>query len=157
MRPQREPKGSVPPDSLLETAAPLEMWRRATKQAQRSVFRRHRVGAVLFRGNTILSNGCSHDSDLAGELRSVHAERHALQGLWNIWRGTRDIDCLVVTLTRSDNFAQVSKPCASCAQLLLASDIRNVIYAERTNDGSWTVRNLPVEFLNNCKSPRLSS
>jgi tRNA(Arg) A34 adenosine deaminase TadA len=154
--PKSEPRGSVPPRELLEEAAPIALWDAAIKQATRSTHSRHRTGAIIYDpvDSTVVGRGCSHNPDKSPwiETRSVHAERHALWSLPPDFPWT--YGCIVVTLTRTNNFAQVSKPCASCASLLRSYDIDHCIYAERANDASWTVQRLPVHLLTNCKPPR---
>jgi hypothetical protein len=66
------------------------------------------------------------------------------------------IEAMVVTLTRSDNFAQVSKPCAVCGPMLAAVGVQTVVCAERANDGSWLAQRLPTALLMDLKAPRLA-
>jgi hypothetical protein len=53
---------------------------------------------------------------------------------------------IVVTLTKVNNFANNSRPCADCARALQAKGI-SVTYAERTNDGGWAIRYVPFDLL----------
>lgn len=152
-----EPKGSVPPRELLEAVAPIALWDAAVKQATRSTHSRHRTGAIIYDpdDSSVVGRGCSHyDAVPRMDTRSVHAERHALWDLPPEGEYPWTYGCIIVTLTRTNNFARVSKPCASCASILRLYDIDHCIYAERTNDGSWGVQRLPVHLLTNCKTPR---
>lgn len=137
-----------PSDALLEYYAPLYAWELAEKQARRSQIRRHRTGAVIFAGNGfILSKGCSHSHSGGLSVRSVHAEMHALGKLpKGHFNGER---CLVVSLTRCDNYATSSRPCVRCAQALKRKGVLVVIYAEKANDGTWCVNGrTPQDLLN---------
>lgn len=132
-----------PSDDLLKQYAPLEDWEEAIKQAKRSTFRRHRTGAVIIdnRG-TIRGRGCSHKRD----GNSIHAEQHALDSYHSGYHNLAGHFCIVVTLTKVDNFAGCSRPCYDCAHTLQANFLR-VIYAEQTNDGGWAIQNVPFDLL----------
>jgi cytidine deaminase len=152
----KEHKGSIPPRELLESVAPGALWDAAIKQATRSPHQRFRTGAVLFDPDDylIVGRGCSHDGTAPVETLSIHAERHALMRMGPIH--AEGMDCMIVTLTRNNNFTQVSKPCASCASFMTAYGVRHCVFAERANDGSWSVLRTPVGLLRNLKVPRLA-
>src|SRR3954462_10019469 len=115
-----------PSDDLLKQYAPLEDWEEAIKQAKRSTFKRHRTGAVIIdsRG-TIRGKGCSHKRD-GFRANSVHAEQHAIGSFYYKQYGALPSFCIVVTLTKVDNFASCSRPCHDCAISLQTNGL-NVI------------------------------
>ena len=126
---------NIPSTSLLEIAAPIHIWEEAIKQAKRSVHKRHRTGAVIFKGDKILSKGCAHTHNGGLAIHSIHAEHHALQNF-------RDTDLsaniCIVTITKTGNFARSSRPCHACSALL-EKNLNRVVYCEMTNDGQWVV------------------
>lgn len=108
-------------------------------QALRSPNKRHRTGAVIFGvDERVLSKGTAYPVE-ALAIRSIHAERDALSR----WQDKNYGTCLIVTLTKVGNFAQVSRPCFSCADALDQRGLNWVIFAEKANDGSWAVRREP--------------
>lgn len=133
-----------PSDDLLKQYAPLEDWEEAVKQAKRSTFKRHRTGAVIidYRG-TLRGRGCSHKRD-GYKANSMHAEQHAISSFHDA--PSIKCFCIVVTLTRVDNFASCSRPCYDCAYSLQNNGL-HVIYAEQTNDGGWAIRDTPFDRL----------
>ena len=141
--------GRMPPTELLETVAPIPIWWAAMAQALRSPNRRHRTGAVIFEDGKVLAKGTAYPvEDL--KVRSVHAERDAIA----YWQDKNHGECLIVTLTRVGNFAQVSRPCIGCADALDQRGIEWVVFAEKANDGSWVVRREPPCDLLNGKPTR---
>lgn len=123
----------------MDQYAPLSIWDEAVKQAQRSTHNRHRTGAVICTfGGLIKARGCSHKHNGGLKINSIHAERHALRN-YHEWAMPRD--CIIVTLTRVGNFANCSRPCVECASALQGRNLR-AIYAERTNDGGWAIRDV---------------
>ena len=134
---------NLPSTSLLEVAAPIHIWEEAAKQAERSCHHRHRTGAVIFKGDKILSKGCSHKHNGGLAINSIHAEHHALQSF-------RDTDLsaniCVVTITKVGNFARSSRPCHACSSLL-EKHLNRVVYCEMTNDGHWIVNDVRTDDL----------
>jgi deoxycytidylate deaminase len=137
---------NIPNTGLLTEVAPLAIWEEASKQARRSTHMRHRTGAVIFKNGKrpeVFAKGCSHNHDGGMAIASVHAEHDAITNL------PRDFDAdtiCIVTLTRAGNFAKNSRPCLSCARQLTGI-VRNVIYCEVDNDGSWLVNSETIESL----------
>ena len=133
-----------PNNNILIQHAPLEFWRQAEKQANRSVFKLFKTGAVIFdkKGN-ILSKGCSHPAHGIPPRPSVHSEQDAIRKAGNVEGAT----CLIVTINKTGNYACSSKPCAFCTHILFNAGVENVIYAERSNDGEWSVNNELVSNL----------
>jgi deoxycytidylate deaminase len=125
-----------PPDALLAQNAPLHVWRHAEKQAARSPHRRHRTGAVIFdERQGIVSKGCAHPHDGSKRTFSTHAEIHAI-GQMKAWGQAEYM--VIVTLTKTDNYASTSRPCRNCNRNLIGR-VNVVMYAERTTDGDWAI------------------
>lgn len=132
-----------PSDEHLSQYAPLEIWEEAVKQALRSPHMRHRTGAVIYNHRGIRAKGCSYKHNGSLRVNSIHAERHALSHLpKDYYLGV----CLIVTLTRVNNFANCSRPCSDCAHALM-DRMCGVIYAERTNDGGWAITETSADLL----------
>jgi deoxycytidylate deaminase len=139
-----------PTADILMEHAPLSAWKAAEKQALRSTYKLFKTGAVLLdkRGN-VVSKGCSHPRHGHPPRPSMHAEQHALSGILN----PTGMTCLIVTINKSGNYACSSKPCAFCTHILNKAGIERVIYAERTNDGEWSVNNETVSSLTSRLDP----
>ena len=137
------------PDEILLAAAPASIWEAAIKQAERSSHKRFRTGAVIYYGMgrhadvTIYSQGTSHFHNGGENIRSIHAELHAIRQLPRSYGGAK---CIVVTLTKSGNFAQNSRPCHDCA-MRLNKHVWSVLYPERCNDGNWVVQSCSMHDL----------
>ena len=133
-----------PPNKLLSEYANLDVWDLAEKQAYRSPFKLFKTGAVLLNGKgSVVSKGCSHVREHGSPRPSIHAEAHALYDTLN----TAGLTCLIVTINKSGNWACSSKPCAYCTHVMNKAGIERVIYAERTNDGEWSVNVERIEHL----------
>ncbi len=122
---------------------PESIWEQAEQQAERSTLRRFRTGAILVDGQRVVGRGCSHITSRKLARQSVHAEQHALSGVYD----TDGLTCVIVTLNRSGNWAWSSKPCAFCTHLMYNAGIERVIYGERDNTGSWTINAEDLESL----------
>jgi len=133
-----------PTPNILTKYAPLSAWTVAEKQASRSPFKLFKTGAVLLdnRGN-IVSRGCSHMREASVPRNSVHAEQHTLMGIGD----ATGLSCLIVTINKSGNWAGCSKCCSFCTHILHKAGVKQVIYAERSNDGEWTVNVESLESL----------
>jgi cytidine deaminase len=111
----------------------------------RSPHNRHRTGCVIRFQGEIIAKGCSYKHDGFLKVNSIHAERHALSHM-GIHTYAGFANAIIVTLTKVNNFANNSRPCADCARALQAKGI-SVTYAERTNDGGWAIRYVPFDLL----------
>jgi cytidine deaminase len=118
----------------------LPLWDAACRQAMRSTFKRHRTGAIIDWENGHIGRGCSYKHDGSLRVNSIHAERAATMPPFLYGR------CIVVTLTRVGNFANCSRPCYDCAKTLQKYMLK-VVYAERTNNGGWAIREVPFDLL----------
>jgi len=133
-----------PTPDILSKFAPLSMWEQAEKQARRSTFKLFKTGCVMFDKNfKLVSRGCSHPTYGIPPRPAVHSEQDALRKI----SSGHGLTCVVVTINRTGNYAGSSKPCAFCTHILHKAGIERVIYAERANDGTWTVNNETLESL----------
>ena len=128
-------------DNLIKATLSKGILDVAVKQANRSTIESFKTGAVLFDKNkNIVEAGCSHVPlyTWLKDKRSVHAEDDVLDKIVHI--GDRSsLSMLVYTIGRSGNHTYSSKPCKICAERLRNSDISNLYYLEKCNDGSWTL------------------
>lgn len=112
--------------------------RLATKQAKESKFVRARVGAVIVRGNRVLSTGCnrigySHFLRNRPFPESIHAEQQAITGLLKERRGHELVgSTMYVSRVNNSGAARLSRPCSYCQRLIEAVGIRRVIYTTNT-------------------------
>lgn len=133
-----------PNTNILVKHAPLDVWRAAEKQALRSTYKLFKTGAVIIdKRGSVISRGCSHPRNGVPPRPSIHAEQHALMGAGDV----SGLTCLVVTINKTGNYACSSKPCAFCTHILYKAGIERVVYAERTNDGEWSINNESLESL----------
>jgi cytidine deaminase len=140
-----------PSDELLDQYAPLHIWQMAIKQAERCPHKRFKTGCVIYYGmsgnNTrTYSTGTAHPHGGGRRTYSVHAEMHAVSRLPPDHGGAI---ALILTLTKTGNFATNSRPCAHCAGLL-SRHVWGVIYPELCNDGSWAIRRVGAKELMHC-------
>lgn len=114
--------------------------RLATKAARGSKFVRARVGAVIVRGNRVLSSGCnrigySHILTSRAFPESIHAEQQAILGLLKERRGHELVgSTMYVSRVNNSGIARLSRPCSYCQRLIESVGIRRVIYT--TNNGT---------------------
>jgi len=126
-----------PHEVLLAEAASLPHWRLARAEALRSPMTRYGVGAVLLNSKgELLSKGCSHTPAQNYGMASIHAEAHALSRAKHL--DLRGAICLVYTLNRKrTGCAHSSKPCQSCAELLVKRGVAMAVYARRDRRNRW--------------------
>ena len=110
------------------------MIRIAIKVANESKFRRARVGAIVAKGERILSSGYNHignNSVVYGRPypESVHAEVAAITKLLREQR-LEDLVGATIYVTRIDRGGRVrmAKPCNYCMELIKSVGIRKVVY-----------------------------
>jgi deoxycytidylate deaminase len=137
----------TPDDDLLETAASLDVWTRAKREAERSPMLRFRVGAVVFDNKGILGSGCSNpDIERCKSVCSIHAEHHALRACQHL--EVEGAWIAIYTINANGGCAWSSRPCFSCASLLYKRGIDRVIYPERLANNSFIMReDHPEELL----------
>ena len=139
----------TPTNELLQTFAPMWVWKEVIKQAQRSPQKRHKTGAVIFnkpRNPNLLSVGTAHPHNGGHKVASIHAEADAISRVHKN-APVYDAVCVVVTLTRDGHFAMSSRPCEGCAAQLKAKGLWRVVWCEKANDGSWAVNSESPEQL----------
>lgn len=111
-------------------------FRIAAKQAKKSLHRQHKLGAVIVKGNRILSTGYNsmRPSSFLG-TQTLHAEAAAVLKLLKARRldDLAGADMYVTRFTRGGAVG-LSMPCSSCTSLLRSVGIRNVYYT--TNEGT---------------------
>jgi len=89
---------------------------------------RYQLGAIIFKGGSILSRGYNYES--------VHAEHSALKKLKP--HQTEGADILVVRINTKG--LAMAKPCTDCHKKLVNNGIRRVFYSD--NDGGIQVMKL---------------
>lgn len=108
----------------------------AQKNALKSPFKRHRVGAVITKGNRILSTGYNEVrySKTIGK-NTLHAEAAAIRKLLDIGSLGHLVgsDIWVTRFTRAGRVG-MARPCPSCMALITAVGIRRVYFTQ--DDGS---------------------
>ena len=111
-----------------------KMIRLATKAAYESKFRRARVGAVIVRGDRVLSVGCnrigfSHLLPNRPYRESIHAEQQAILGLLKARRQHELIGATIyVSRIGRNGHERLSKPCGNCHLLCATVGIHKVVY-----------------------------
>lgn len=112
------------------------MIRLANKEAKKSNFYRHRLGAVIVKGNRVLSVG-HNDIRYTKEFRNptLHAEEAAILKLLKAKRGAELVGSdIYISRMRANNLCGLSKPCDRCFALIRAVGMDHVHYT--TNEGN---------------------
>ena len=120
------------------------MIRLAQKQAQKSIFRRARMGAVVAKGERILSQGCN-------EIRynkyikrlypeSVHAEQAAIAKLLAS-RKLHDLIGATIYVCRigRNGLPRLAHPCITCDNLIRAVGIKRVVFTTHAGTSHYDV------------------
>lgn len=97
---------------------------------------KHRVGAALFRGKTLIGIGWNTSKthpESCGDANTMHAEFSCLIGQRR--DQTAGTILYVVRLTRAGRVG-ISKPCNDCHRLILASGIKRVYYIDSDGEVS---------------------
>lgn len=109
-------------------------FRLAERQALKSTFKQHRLGAVIVKGGRVLSTGFNkygYTKEL--KFSTIHAEEMAIvKCLKKGWQHHLVGSSLFVTRFTHGGAVGISKPCLRCASLLTAVGIRNVHYNDVT-------------------------
>lgn len=107
-------------------------FRLAEKQAKKSPFLKHRVGAVIMKGSRVLSTGFnSIRYSKVSKQPTSHAEAAAICKLLKDGR-LADLcgsDLYVTRFTKSGSVS-CARPCSSCEQLIRSVGIRKVFYTD---------------------------
>ena len=113
--------------------------------AYESKFRRARVGAVVVKGNRILSTGCNRIG-FSKYLRdrphscSVHAEQQAILQLLKA-RRMNDLIGATIYVSRigRNGKARLSRPCSNCNQLIHTVGISRVVFTTNERVAEYEV------------------
>ena len=115
----------------MERTSPIRL---AKKQAEKSVFKRARVGAVIVKGKRLLSSGWNYigySKYLPNRPypESIHAEQEAILGLLRERRQGEMVgaDIYVCRVNCAGN-AKLARPCPVCTNLIKSVGIRRVFY-----------------------------
>jgi len=111
-------------------------FRIANKQALKSTFKQHRVGAVLVKGGNILATGFNtkQPSKVLG-TPTRHAEASAILKLLKEGRQHELVDSILfVSRYTAGGRLGLARPCDSCMGLIQAVGIKTVSYT--TNEGT---------------------
>lgn len=105
-------------------------FRIAEKQAKKSTFKQHRVGAVLVKGSRVLSTGYNKYG-YTKELKypTIHAEEMAIVKLLKL--GFQDklvnSNLYVTRFTPAGNLG-IAKPCSRCMELIRSVGVSHVYF-----------------------------
>ena len=106
------------------------MIRIATKQAAKSSFERYKLGAVIVKGNRVLSTGYN-EIRYSSELRksNIHAEEAAVLKLLKENR-LNDLNgsTIYVSRIRANLSLGCSRPCINCYNLIRSVGIDKMVY-----------------------------
>jgi deoxycytidylate deaminase len=106
------------------------MIRIASKQARKSTFERHKLGAVIVKGNRVLSTGYN-EIRWSSKLRksNIHAEEAAIVKLLKENR-LEDLNGSSIYISRvcPSGRLGLSRPCCDCTRLILSVGISKVVY-----------------------------
>lgn len=121
-------------------------FRIASKQALKSGFRQHRMGAVIVKGSRIMSTGYNalRPSSVT-KTPTLHAEAAAILKLLKEKR-LSDLSGAELYVTRFTPTGRVglSRPCMACRNLCASVGIRKVHYT--TNDGTTETLRIDESF-----------
>lgn len=108
----------------------------AAKQALKSTFKQHRLGAVIVRGNRILATGYNsyRPSKIIG-THTLHAEAAAILKLLKEQRlaDLAGADLYVTRFTKGGRVGNAT-PCAACQSLIRSVGIRRIYCSQ--DDGN---------------------
>lgn len=110
--------------------------RAAKKQANKSPFKQHKVGAVIVKGGRILSTGFNSIRwNKKLQKNNIHAEESAIVKLLTE-RRIHDLVGADIYVTRFTKGGRVgmARPCGNCNRLIATCGIRRVYYT--TDDGN---------------------
>lgn len=113
-------------------------FRIAAREAMKSSFKQHRLGAVIVKGSRVLSTGFNkHGYNSYNHTPTMHAEASAVLKLLK-QRRLADLVGSEIYVTRYTKGGRVglARPCPDCTNLLKSVGIRRVHY---TVDGGGTV------------------
>ena len=96
-----------------------------------------KIGAVLFKGNRIISSGHNKFSTsksiypkYQNKLDSLHAEQVCLLGL--NWDKIKNYNLFVLRINKS-GFINLARPCNMCYEMISHIGLKGVFYTNRNN------------------------
>ena len=101
------------------------------KEALKSVFPRHRVGAVIVKGNRVVSTGYNkHGYSKITRYNTLHAEEMAVVRLLRHadFSALNGSTIYVTRFTPGGNVG-LAKPCNRCSELLRSVGVSRVVYS----------------------------
>ena len=109
----------------------------ALKETELSEHQKYKVGAVIFKGNRILSSG--HNSKRSSSIptrfkkfkNSLHAEQCALNGM--NWKKLKGASILVVRTNLNGNISK-SYPCEYCLKTIKHIKLKWLYYTNREGE-----------------------
>lgn len=111
-------------------------FRIAAREAMKSSFKRHRLGAVIVKGGRILSTGFNkHGYNSVSSLPTMHAEASAISKLLK-QRRLHDLAGSEIYVSRFTKAGRVgmARPCPNCLVLIRSVGITKIHYT--TDDGT---------------------
>lgn len=118
------------------------MIRLASRLAKQSPFERHKLGAVIVKGNRVLSTGYN-EIRYTKELRkgTLHAEEAAILKLLKAKR-LADLHNATMYVSRvcPSGRTGLSAPCSGCMDLIRSVGISQVVYTN--NDGTTETKSI---------------
>lgn len=112
--------------------------KRAIEVAEKSEYYPYKIGAVVFKGGRILSEGtnalryCSRVPDKYKNFdHSLHAEQDALSKLYP--DKAKGANMIVVRINESGNVS-LAKPCENCQKMIKDCGIKWVYYSNRAGE-----------------------
>lgn len=107
-------------------------FRLAEKQALKSPFLKHRVGAVIMKGNRVLSTGFnSIRYNRETRLSTLHSEAAAITKMVKAHRMAELVgSTMYVTRFTKAGTVSCAKPCQPCEELIRAVGIKRVFYTD---------------------------
>jgi deoxycytidylate deaminase len=111
-------------------------FRLAAREAMKSSFKQHRLGAVIVKGSRVLSTGFNkYGYDSFSRKPTMHAEASAVLKLLK-QRRLADLAGAEIYVTRYTKGGRVglARPCADCLQLLRSSGISKIHYTTNTGN-----------------------
>lgn len=110
----------------------------AKKTAKKSLFKQHRLGAVIVKGSRVLSTGFNQRR-YTKELKqpTLHAEADAILKLLKQRNQTSLVGAeLYVTRFTAGGVVSMARPCESCMALIRAVGIKRIHYSNNSGNVS---------------------
>ncbi len=113
--------------------------KKAIKEAKKSDMPIFKIGAVIFKGNRIISYG-HNKKGICGKIHpkyrskydSAHAEQQAIINCKN-WEKLKGTSILILRVTRS-GFLSMSYPCENCMETIKYVGIKEIYYSNHNSE-----------------------